>query len=55
MPEEKSKQNEDIFFRQNYEFLVQYNINSQILKILREHFKVREVLVIEEKDEKVGV
>jgi len=53
MKNEKTNENKDIFFRQNYEFLVQYNINSKVLKVLKENFKIREILIIEEKEEDV--
>lgn len=47
----KEEKNNDIFFRQKFEFLVQYQVNSKIIKVLKDHFTVREIYVIEEKDE----
>jgi len=42
---------EDIFFKEKYEFLVSYSLRSKVMKTLKDNFKIREVIIIEEKDE----
>ena len=44
-------QNDEIFLKDNIEFMVNLRIRQQVLKVLKENFKVRELLVIEPKEE----
>lgn len=44
----------DIYSKEKLEYLSQYKIRNKILKILKDNFKVEEIIVISEKeDEKV--
>jgi hypothetical protein len=43
--------NQDIFFREEYTLIVSYPLRSKIMKVLKANFKMRELWVIEEKDE----
>jgi len=44
---------EDIYIRDEMEFLVPLKMRSQVIASLREHFKVSEKIVIEPKEDKV--
>lgn len=39
--------NDDVFIRREMEFLVRLDIKPEVLKILKENFKVTEKIVIE--------
>ena len=41
---------DDIFSKENIEFMCQYKIRSKVLRVLRESFDVQEMLVIKEKN-----
>lgn len=49
---EKPQDMADVFVRDNLEFMIPLQKRSQVLKTLREHFKVTEKLVLEPKEEK---
>lgn len=49
--EEKINNGDEIFIEDKLEFMSQLKIRSKILKVLRERFEVKEMLVIKEKDE----
>jgi len=40
---------DDIFSKESIEFMVQYKIRSAVLRVLKENFDVREMLVVTEK------
>lgn len=40
---------DDIFSKENIEFMCQYKVRSQVLRVLKENFDVKEMLVISEK------
>ncbi len=40
---------DDIFSRENIDFMCQYKIRSKVMRVLKENFDVREMLVITEK------
>jgi hypothetical protein len=40
---------DDIFSREQLEFMCQYKIRSQVMRVLKENFDVKEILVIQEK------
>jgi hypothetical protein len=48
---DKKKENKDIFFRHNYKYMVAYNLNSRVEKVLEKHFKITTIKMIEEKDD----
>jgi len=48
-PEKKVNNGDEIFIEDRLEFMSQLKIRSKILKVLRENFDVREMLVIKEK------
>ena len=43
---------DEIYSKENIEFMCQYKIRSAVLRALREKFEVKEMLVISEKKEK---
>ena len=48
--ENERPEGEDIYIRETKEYLIPLKIRSEVMKVLREHFKVSEKLVIESKE-----
>ena len=40
---------DDIYSKENLELMVQYKLRPQILRVLKDNFNVKEILVISEK------
>jgi len=49
---QKPENMDDIFSKENLEFMCQYKLRSSILRKLREEFDVKEMLVISKKENK---
>lgn len=47
---QKPENMDEIYSKEKIEFLCQYKIRSSVLRVLKEKFDVRELLVIREKD-----
>lgn len=43
---------DDIFSKETLEFMCQYKIRSQVLRVLKENFDVKEMLVVKSKEGK---
>jgi hypothetical protein len=49
---QKPENMDDIYSKENLEFMCQYKMRSAVLRKLREAFDVKEMLIISEKKEK---
>ena len=49
---DKEKELGDIFYRRDFEFMVQHGLNGEVRRVLEEHFDLKEITLIRKKKEK---